>query len=60
MFRDADASAMDDYRLVCLPLYNPVPDRDPAARRRATIRHEVARRFFLGEMRTMDLRSGLA
>ncbi len=61
VFDHADEDAMALYRSVCLPLYNPSPDLQvDAARRRATIRNEVARHFFLGEMRTMDLRAGLS
>jgi pimeloyl-ACP methyl ester carboxylesterase len=58
-----DAAGMQDYMRVCIPLYNP-PNENSAALaagfRRATMRAEVTRHFLLGEMRTMDLRAGLA
>lgn len=59
MFEHGDETAMEEYRAVCLPLYNPKPDPDPSTRKRAIIRNEIARQFFLGEMRSMDLREGL-
>jgi proline iminopeptidase len=59
--RDDDAYA--DYMRVCMPLYNPPGDNSEeqaAARRRALARPETGRHFSLGEMRTMDMRAGLA
>jgi len=55
VFSTADDESMVDYMSVCVPLYSVTPD--PIAeesRGRAIIRHEVARHFFLGEMRTMN------
>ena len=44
-----------------MPLYNPRPNpADAQARRRAILRTEVMTHFILGEMRSMDLRAGLA
>ncbi|ALJ15890.1 hypothetical protein ATM17_24245 [Sphingopyxis macrogoltabida] len=61
VFATADDAAMEEYRSVCIPLYNTTADPDAAAARdRAIIRHEVARHFFLGEMRTMDQLPALA
>jgi proline iminopeptidase len=58
-----DAALMDDYKRVCLPLYNPPnPEKAApmaAAMRRAIFRADVTTHFILGEMRTMDLRAGL-
>ena len=56
VFVEADERAMAEYLEVCLPLYNTTAD--PAAvesRARALVRTDVARHFFLGEMRTMDM-----
>ncbi len=58
-----DAQAMADYLRVCIPLYNPPNAYSAAvaqAFRRAVMRPEVSSHFILGEMRTMDLRAGLA
>lgn len=55
VFTIADDETMVEYMAVCAPLYN--LKSDPTAlesRSRAIIRHDVARHFFLGEMRTMD------
>lgn len=61
LFSHAEEDVMAEYRAVCLPLYNPRPDpADGAIGARAILRGDVARHFFLGEMRTMDLRQGLA
>lgn len=61
VFEHADEEAMEPYRRICVPFYNPGPDLNgDASRRRAIIRSDVARHFFLGEMRTMDLREGLS
>lgn len=61
VFTTADDAAMEEYRSVCIPLYNTTADPEAAAARdRAIIRHEVARHFFLGEMRVMDQLPGLA
>jgi len=59
---DPDAASRSDYLEVCLPLYNPVPhpEEEAALKKRAIMRVEVLERFVLGEMRTMDLRAGLA
>ncbi|MBS0411890.1 MAG: alpha/beta hydrolase [Proteobacteria bacterium] len=60
LFTEADEAVMAEYRAVCLPLYNPCPDpQDGAISMRALLRGDVARHFFLGEMRTMDGREGL-
>jgi proline iminopeptidase len=59
--RDDDAYA--DYMRVCMPLYNPPGEKteeQAQARRRALARPETGRHFSLGEMRAMDLRTGLA
>lgn len=56
VFVEANDQAMAEYLQVCLPLYNTTAE--PAAaesRARALIRTDVARHFFLGEMRTMDM-----
>jgi proline iminopeptidase len=58
-----DDSALADYMRVCMPLYNPpgaVTAEQAAARGRALMRFEVMRHFSLGEIKTMDARSGLA
>jgi proline iminopeptidase len=61
VFEKGDEAAMAEYLTVCLPLYNPKPDPEGAAsRKRAIIRNDVARHFFLGEMRTMDFRESLS
>lgn len=54
-FTSADDQAVADYLSVCVPLYNTTVDPHAAEMRaRAVIRHEVARHFFLGEMRAMN------
>lgn len=56
-----DASNMDDYIRVCMPLYNPAPNpNEVAARKRAIVKPQVTQHFIMGEMRTMDARAGLA
>jgi proline iminopeptidase len=58
-----DAALMDDYQRVCLPLYNPPNPNGAvlmAALKRTIVRPEVTTHFILGEIRTMDLRAGLA
>jgi proline iminopeptidase len=61
VFIHADEAAMEEYARICLPLYNPKPDPDGGqSRGRAIVRNDVARQFFLGEMRSMHLRAGLA
>jgi proline iminopeptidase len=60
-FEQGDEGAMAEYLTACLPLYNPRPDPEGAvSRKRAIIRNDVARHFFLGEMRTMDFRESLS
>ncbi|HEY1837105.1 MAG: alpha/beta hydrolase [Rhizomicrobium sp.] len=62
-WKTGDESAFADYLRVCSPLYNP-PGANAqelaAARTRAILRPDVTRHFSLGEMRSMDLRPGLA
>lgn len=59
---DPDEGSRAEYMEVCLPLYNPVPhpEEEAALKKRALMRTEVLEHFVLGEMRTMDLRPGLA
>lgn len=55
-----DASSMEDYIRVCMPLYNPAPNpAERQARERAIKRADVANHFILGEMRSLDQREGL-
>jgi pimeloyl-ACP methyl ester carboxylesterase len=58
-----DEQAYADYMRVCMPLYNPPSELSAdqeAVRKRAIMRPETGRHFALGEMKTMDLRAGLA
>jgi proline iminopeptidase len=58
-----DDQSYVDYMRVCMPLYNPPSDKSAeqaAALRRAVARPDTGKHFSLGEMPTMDLRSGLA
>jgi pimeloyl-ACP methyl ester carboxylesterase len=56
----AEPGVTDEYMSVCMPLYNPKPNpAEAAARRRAILRTDVMAHFILGEMRAMNLTSGL-
>ncbi len=57
----ADPQAFADYMRVCMPFYNPESgELWVEARQRAIMRIDVMRHFALGEMRGMDMRTGLA
>lgn len=61
VFTTADDAAMSEYLTACIPLYNTTVDPEAvASRSRSIIRHDVARHFFLGEMREMDQLTALA
>ena len=49
-----------EYMAVCFPLYNPGPNADWAASRRAILRTEVMFHFIEGEQRRLDLLGDLA
>lgn len=61
-----DMSAWPEYEKVCFPLFNPNVEPDVAAEEmkrvlaRSVIKQEIMDHFLNGEMKTLDLRPGLA